>query len=213
VKKEGGNFWSLGKKNLASIFDRIVIQGVREGKIPARTQDARNWFRDTAQKIRAVNERSLMKNEKDRLVSQPIVGSMYMFYYDPKYAAELPYYDRFPLVFPYKKVEGGFYGLNLHYLPLQYRAKLMDGLYSFANNTRYDESTKLKMSYQLLSNAAKLRFFEPCLKRYLIDHVGSKFMYVYPSEWDIALFLPTERFAKKTKSQVWADSKRMLGGI
>lgn len=198
---------------MASIFEKIVVQGIREGKVPARTQDARNWYRETAQKISNVNERAILRNEKERLVNQPIVGSMYMFYYDPKYSEELPYYDRFPLVFPYIKAEGGFYGLNLHYLPLQYRAKLMDGLYSFANNTRYDESTKLKMSYQLLSQTAKLRYFSPCIKRYLTSHLASKFIYVYPSEWDIALFLPTERFAKKTKSQVWADSKRMLRGV
>jgi hypothetical protein len=198
---------------LASIFDKIVVQGVREGKIPARTQESRDWFRETARKINRVNESSLMKNETDRLTGRQIIGSMYMFYYDPKYADELPYYDRFPLIFPYAKAEGGFYGINLHYLPLQYRAKLMDGLYEYANNTRYDESTKLKMNYQLLSRAAKLRFFAPCVKRYLSDHVVSRFMYIYPSEWDIALFLPTERFAKKTKSQVWADSKRMLRGV
>jgi hypothetical protein len=37
-------------------------------------------------------------------------------------------------------------------------------------------------------------------------------MYVYPSEWDIALFLPTERFEKATTSQVWADSKKKVRG-
>jgi hypothetical protein len=36
-------------------------------------------------------------------------------------------------------------------------------------------------------------------------------MYVYPSEWDIALFLPTERFEKQRKTQVWANSKQKLG--
>jgi hypothetical protein len=37
-------------------------------------------------------------------------------------------------------------------------------------------------------------------------------MYIYPSEWDVALFLPTERFAKKSKTQVWAESKKMFRG-
>jgi hypothetical protein len=134
-----------------------------------------------------------------------------MFYYDPKHKEELPYYDRFPLVFPYKKVKGGFMGLNLHYLPLQLRAKLMDGLYDYANNTRYDESTRLKLNYELLTQASKLKFFAPCIKHYLNTHVQTKFMYVYPSEWDIALFLPTERFVKSKKNQVWMDTKRMLG--
>lgn len=196
---------------MSTVFDSIITQGVRAGQIPARTTQAREWFRETAQKMNRVSESQLMKGDASRLTSQPILGSMYMFYYDPKYKEELPYYDRFPLIFPYKKVKGGFYGINLHYLPLQLRAKLMDGLYQYANNTRYDESTKLRMNYELLTRASKLFYFQPCVKHYLNEHVRSKFMYVYPSEWDIALFLPTERFVKKSKSQVWADSKRILG--
>ena len=196
---------------MATIFDTIITQGVRSGQIPARTQGARDWFRETAEKIRTVNERSLMKGDNARLTSTPIIGSMYMFNYDPKWKDELPYYDRFPLVFPFRKVPGGFYGLNLHYLPPPLRARLMDALYDYANNTRYDETTRIKLNYQLLTSIAKLRFFSPCVKHYLNEHVRSRFMYVYPSEWDIALFLPTERFTKQSKVTVWNDSKRMLG--
>ena len=196
---------------MATVFDTIITQGVRSGQIPARTQQSRDWFRETAGKMRTVNERSLMKGDQARLTNTPIPGSMYMFNYDPKWKDELPYYDRFPLVFPFRKVPGGFYGLNLHYLPPPLRARLMDALYDYANNTRYDESTKIKLNYQLLTSIAKLRFFSPCVKHYLNEHVRSRFMYVYPSEWDIALFLPTERFTKQSKTQVWNDSKRMLG--
>ena len=141
---------------MAIVFDTIITQGVRSGQIPARTNSAREWFRDTAGKMNRINEREMMKGDVSRMTTQPLLGSMYMFYYDPKHKEELPYYDRFPLIFPYKKVKGGFMGLNLHYLPLQLRAKLMDGLYDFANNTRYDESTKLKLSYELMTQAAKL---------------------------------------------------------
>jgi hypothetical protein len=196
---------------MATVFDTIITQGVRAGQIPARTNQAREWFRETAGKMNRINEREMLRSDMSRMTTQPLLGSMYMFYYDPKYKEELPYYDRFPLIFPYKKVKGGFMGLNLHYLPLQFRAKLMDGLYDYANNTRYDESTKLKLNYELLTRASKLRWFQPCLKHYLTQHVQTKFMYVYPSEWDIALFLPTERFIKAKKNQVWMDSKRMLG--
>ena len=196
----------------ALYFDEILTKGVRSGKIPARTQDARNWYRDTASKVgRVRDQKSMLKSDTERLSSTPIPGQMYMFFYDPKWKEELPYYDRFPLIFPFKKIKGGFLWLNLHYLPLQLRAQLMDELYKLANNTRYDESTRIKMSYELLAGAQKLRFFQPCIKHYLDNHVTSQFMYVYPSEWAIALFLPTEQFAKKSKSQVWADSKRTLG--
>ena len=197
---------------MATVFDTIITQGVRSGQIPARTQEARDWFRETAQKIARINERQLMRGDQSRLTTKPIIGQMYMYYYDPKHKETLEYYDRFPLVFPFRKVQGGFYGLNLHYLPPQLRARLMDGLYDYANNTRYDESTKIKMNYSLLQSVSKLKFFEPCVKMYLDEHVRSRFMYIYPSEWDVALFLPTERFAKKSKTQVWAESKKMFRG-
>ena len=195
---------------MPTIFDQIVTQGVQAGKIPARTRDARDWYRETAGKINRINERTFMR-DKERLTTRPIIGSMYSFYYDPKHKKTLPYYDRFPLVFPFKKVSGGFFGLNLHYLPLELRALLMNGLYDYANNTRYDETTKLRLNYELLTKTSKLRFFKPCIKHYLSEKVASQFMYIYPSEWDIALFLPTERFVKKNKTQVFRDRKKMLG--
>jgi len=45
---------------VATIFDTIITQGVRSGQIPARTQGARDWFRETAGAMRNVNERTLM---------------------------------------------------------------------------------------------------------------------------------------------------------
>ncbi len=197
---------------MANIFDEIIVKGVKTGQIPARTQDARYWYRKTAQKMRKINERELMRSDADRLTNRPIIGNMYMFYYDPKWKEELPYYDRFPLIFPFQKAAGGFLGLNLHYLPPQFRAKLMDGLYEYANNPRYDETTKIKLNYQMLNKASQLRFFKPCIKHYLSDHVVSKFMYIYPSEWDIALFLDTAKFEKANRSQVYKDSKAIIRG-
>jgi hypothetical protein len=136
---------------------------------------------------------------------------MYMFYYDAKHKETLPYFDRFPMIFPYKKVKGGFMGINMHYLPHVLRAKLMDSLYDIASNDKYDETTKLRISYNVLNSAAKYKWFKPCIKHYLTSQVRSRFIYVYPAEWDIALFLPLERFDGATKSQVWKDSKKLIG--
>ena len=194
-----------------TIFDEIIRRGLSAGQYPARTAQSRKWYRETASKLSNINDLSFFKGDPSRLVKNPIIGSMYMFFYDPKTAEKLPYYDVFPLVFPFKKTIDGFYGINLHYLPPQLRAKLMDGLYEYANYDRYDETTKLKMNYSLLQRASTLKFFKPCVKRYLSNHVQSNFMYVRPDEWDICLFLPTERFVKQSKQNVWAESRRKLG--
>ena len=196
---------------MAVLFDEILSKGIRAGKIPAKEQQSRTWYRDTASKFKTVNEKSLMRGDTDRIRSQPTIGHMYMFYYDAKHKETLPYFDRFPMIFPYKKVKGGFMGINLHYLPHILRAKLMDSLYDISSNDLYDETTKLRMSYNILSSASKYKWFKPCIKHYLTTQVRSRFLYVYPAEWDIALFLPLERFQGATKSQVWKDSKKLIG--
>ena len=196
---------------MAILFDEILSKGIRAGQIPAREQQSRTWYRDTANKFKTVNEKKLMKGDVDRLRSQPKIGHMYMLYYDAKHKETLPYFDRFPMIFPYKKVKGGFMGINLHYLPHILRAKLMDSLYDISSNDKYDETTKLRLSYNVLSSAAKYKWFKPCIKHYLTSQVRSQFLYVYPAEWDIALFLPLERFQGATKSQVWKDSKKLIG--
>jgi hypothetical protein len=194
----------------ANVFDTIITKGVRAGQVPARTDDAREWYRNAAKQIKRVNENTLMKTDTDRLTNKILPGNMYIFQYDAKHKDTLPFWDRVPLIFPFRKVKGGFYGINLHYLPLNLRAKLMDGLYDYTTNSRYDETTRINLSYRLLNGVAKLRYFKPCIKMYLDEHVTTRFMYIYPSEWDIAIFLPIARFEKRTANYVHAQSRNII---
>ena len=193
---------------MASKFDEILAQGVRAGQIPARTQAARDWFRNKARGTSATPE-AIVRGEKARYKTRVSMGKMYLFNYDPKTKATLPYYDRYPLIFPVQGAPGGFYGINMHYLPYVLRARLMDALYDLSSNERYDERTKLRLSYDILKGATKYKAFKPTFKRYLSSHVRSRFIEINSSEWDIALFLPLESFAKASKGSVWADSRKM----
>ena len=49
-----------------------------------------------------------------------------------------------------EKAKGGFYGLNLHYLPHKQRALFFDRLTDYSTNKKYDLSTRLRLSYNLL---------------------------------------------------------------
>jgi hypothetical protein len=196
-----------------SAFTTILVNGLKAGQVPAREKKARDWYRKAAKNHGAITvNQNFLQEDKDRLRNAVIPGNMYMFWYNPKHAKTLPYYDRFPLIFPFAAKRDRFWGLNLHYLPLNYRAVLMDRLYDLTSNTRYDETTKLKLSYELLNSTTKFNYFKPCVKQYLTSHMASKFLYIYPSEWDTALFLPTEQFQKGTKTQVWKDSKQAIRG-
>jgi hypothetical protein len=195
---------------LAKIFDEILLKGIRSGQIPARTSAAREWFRERAKSLGRVKETRILREDPSRLKNRVTVGKMYFFMYDPKHKETLPYYDTFPLIFPVKRLPDGFYGLNMHYLPLNLRAKLMDALYDISSNERYDESTKLRLSYQVLKSAEKYNLFKPTFKRYLSKHVRSRFVEVNSSEWDIALWLGSDQFVKASRTQVWADSRKII---
>jgi hypothetical protein len=191
---------------MASLFDKLEAEAFRKG-ISKRSKEAGDWFRNKLKAMGQMNMHKALKDKRLTKVQRPRVGDMYMYIYDPKHRKTLPYYDRFPLTIMVGQAPGGFYGLNLHYLPLKQRAIFLDKLTSIANNKKFDETTRLKLSYNLLKSASKFKYFAPCFKHYLTEQVDSKIMKVEASEWDIAIFLPTENFAKKRKSFVWKESR------
>src|SRR6056300_1170810 len=107
---------------MAQIFDEILVRGVRAGQIPARTQDAREWFRNKARESRSNARYPANIMDSSAKVGTVEPGNMYHFFYDPKTKSDLPYYDKFPLIFMVDTAPKGFYGINLHYLPPKLRA-------------------------------------------------------------------------------------------
>jgi hypothetical protein len=178
-------------------------QGQKEGKDPKKSMD---WFRERALEVRSVKPQNIINKAADvnrrGTINASSIGKMYLFNYDPKLKEILPYYDMFPLVFPIELYKDGFLGLNMHYLPPVARAQLMDALYDSINNKRFDETTQLQISYDVLRGASRYAGFKPCIKRYLFSHVRSPFLYIAPDEWDVALMLPLERFVGARKSTV-----------
>lgn len=197
---------------MATVFDDLLVKGIRQGQLPARTQQSREWFRNQARTSNVRGDRGASKlvRDKSRFANRALLGGMYFFFYDPKTKAKLPYYDRFPLIFKVGQSRGSFEGINMHYLPYRLRARLMDALYETANNKRYDESTRLKLNYNVLKAATKYKEFKPTYKKYLTSNVRSRFIEINASEWDIALFLPVERFEKASKNTVWRDSRNAI---
>jgi len=193
---------------MSNIFYNLEMEAFRNGITP-RTKESMDWFRRKAQAMRRVNRNELMKQEPVELRNRGVVGNMYMFFYDPKMKDTLPYYDRFPLVVVVGKAEGGFYGLNLHYLPPILRAKMLDGLMDITNNRVYDDSTRFNIRYNTLKRISRLKYYKPCFKHYLNSQVRSRFAYVQPPEWEIATFLPSADFSKG-KNTVYKDSRKMI---
>jgi len=191
---------------VASLFDKLESEAFRKG-ITARSKEAEKWFAKNVKKLGKLGPNVL---KDDRLKKTRIrAGDMVMYTYDPKLKKTLPYYDTFPLAIIVGKAPGGFHALNLHYLPPKVRAIFLDKLNDVANNQKFDDSTKFKITYKLLKATANYKYFKPCYKHYLTPNVTSNVMKVNAAEWNIAIFLQTAAFRKKSTRYVWGQSRRM----
>lgn len=177
------------------------------------------WFKEGLKEIRnqridRIPLRRKQEADKDpnRFVTprEMLPGSMYMFYYDPKTKATLPYYDQFPLIFCLNVSPKGFTGINLHYLRPTLRMRLFEALRTRLSNRDYDERTRVLISYQTLRAASKYRYFRPCFKQYLSGHVISKMKWVHPSQWDNTIMLPNESFVGLRTTTIWKLSEQMI---
>jgi len=196
---------------MSNLFQNLELEAFRKGINP-RTAESREWFRRKVQNLRRINRTQLMQEDELELVSsrQPLIGTVNMFFYDPKHKDTLPFYDRFPLAIIVGPAEKGFYGLNLHYLPPVLRAKLLDSLMDITNNKKYDETTRFRLSYKILQGVTKFKYYKPCLKHYLSQNVKSRMARVQAPEWEIATFLPTADWAKASSNQVYKQSRSII---
>jgi hypothetical protein len=151
-----------------------------------------------------------MSRERFRQVNDFRLGKLYCFYYDPKGKEDLPYYDRFPMVLAIEKYNDGFLGLNLHYLPFNYRMAFLGKLLKFAVQGEPGEIDRLRVTYDILVASRRLKEFRPCIKRYLSGHIQSKILAIQPNEWDIAAFLPLQQFRGAKSQQVWQESLEQI---
>ena len=169
---------------------------------------SRAWFQQQMTLLgkQSIQPLRMIKSSSEKNTTRVIPGQMYLFMYDPKTQDSLPYWDQFPLVFPFRKLPDGFIGLNMHYLPYPIRIKLLDRLMEFKNNNRLDETTKLKFSWNLIQGISRLKPAEPCVHRYLMSHLKTPMKRIDSADWASAMMLPVERFVGASRQQVWSES-------
>ena len=164
-----------------------------------------SWFQNKIREFGSPTSAQLIREGKRR--STPFFGKLNMFFYSPKYKDKLPYYDRFPLVLPLESFRGGFLGINLHYLPIPLRTRLLDRLYEFSSNDKLDSTTRLTATYDSVRSIPLVR---PTLHRYLYDFLESPFRRIDVDEFIVAALLPVQRFKKASDRKVWRDSRGMI---
>jgi hypothetical protein len=205
-----GDTVPTGTRYRKTFFDTIRTKMQRYGLRPL-TKQARNWLTDSVQKAQSPTQSQLFKRSiVATTMAEAFIGRMFFYAYEAKWKDELPFWDRFPLIFVVDIYEDGWLGINLHYLPMRLRMQLFDALLALADNRSLDDVTRLRLSYNYIKSFSTFPLVKPCLKRYLMHHVESSLLEVKPLDWEIAVFLPCEQFQKQSKERVWTESRRII---
>ena len=183
-------------------------------KVKAKGKQAMSWFKDIVKKTRAAafpaatGRSDIMSDRNTGVQAMPTIGRLYLFQYDAKWKDILPYWDVWPLIFPFDFAANGFYGINLHYLPPNARIDVMLRLIKAQGGSgNLTEKYKLKLSYNIITSYPPAR---PCIKRYLFSHVqGRGFYGIKGEDWSYAASLPLQKFKGASETTVWGDSKGM----
>lgn len=205
---------------MADIFYNLLTKATSQN-VANKVSQSRNWLMSKARNVSIRSSRSVISQADTKTRSlgnnNSFIGKMMLFQYQATTAEKLPYWDQFPLVFPFRVEGDGFYGINFHYLPYMQRARLLDALYKYATNEDDDgnitDETRLRITYEILMASSRSSLIKPCVKHYLNRGLRSQFAIVPPSEWEVALFLPLEQFRKGksgsiSSARVHADSMK-----
>lgn len=196
-----------------SIYTKIL----EEANAEEEEKKAYSWFRERALEVQKKEvDQNVILSERDKIYggirTTRLLGRLFMFNYFPQTRNKMKYYDLYPVIFPMTIHDGGFTGINLHYLDPVYRARLMDSLYLLRNKTDMtDPNTRLtKLNYDRLETRREFKLAYPCIKRYITKRIRGPMAIIPPEEWELALFLPTHFFRKKSETTVWRDSKKII---
>lgn len=181
------------------IFDSLRVDDSSQ-------QKSVQWYQAQVRKLGTINTRKLFL--EGTLTNQIFPGEMYLFRYDPKTKDALPYYDMFPLALPFRRIPGGFLGVNFHYLNYAFRLKMLRMLSQYATNSKFDETTRVRVTWRLLESTSRLAPIKFCVKHYLTDQIQSRFIKIPFPDWVVASQLPVERFMKAEKTNVWRETRK-----
>lgn len=158
-----------------------------ESNITGVTRESMRWYKNViAQQKGNLPITKIKAGYKQ--VSKLRIGMMVTYTYRAKHAADLPYWDQYPLVYVLEITKTGWTGINVHYLHPRDRLRL------FSRDLFNGEPLENDIS-------------RPAMKRYLAKQVVRKPVEIPSEDWQIMIHLPFEKFVGSTKTKVWADTR------
>ena len=188
---------------MANILEQIN----RIGQASKNEIKPASWYKNQIRQLGlgTIDTQRLMK--EGNLTSRALPGFMYLFKYDPK-DKNMPYYDMFPLVIPFRRMNEGFVGINFHYLPYPIRLNILKEFEKYANNKNLNERTRVRLNYRLIESSRVFRFVNPAIRRYNNQQLRSRLLTIPFNDWNVASQLPVQKFRKATMETAIRDSIR-----
>ena len=183
-----------------------ILEQIDEiGKASKNEIKPASWYKDQIRKLglNTIDTQRLMKEGK--LSSRALPGFMYLFKYDPK-DKNIPYYDMFPLVIPFRRVNEGFIGINFHYLPYPIRLNILKEFEKYASDKNLNERTRVRLNYRLIERSRVFRFVSPAIRRYSNQQLRTRLLNIPFNDWQVASQLPVQKFRKATMETAIRDS-------
>ena len=186
-------------------------------ELEEKSEEALDWFRESLRNIR-LSPTTLQDEGVLLKQAQPLIGMMVMFTYDAKTKKKLPYWDKFPVAIIVDVDEGNdtFLAMNLHYIqPLQ-RVQFLSELFELVRDYGEEDGVedifakRLFITYDFLKTSSRMKYFRPCLKRYIGGRIGRGIRVVPYKYWDVAAMLPSQQWVGATGNTVYADSRRII---
>ena len=183
VIKETEGYKEAGKESRKTLFELIREETNGESK-------STTWYREQlgkfSSKIKAFPSRMTIEQKMDsvqNIVHQDenemrrTVFPGHMYFYSYNAISNIPYYDKFPLVYVLKRGSDHFYGINFHYLDYKRRAIAIKKL----------EQGIIDVPLHILH-------------KYLIRECKGLFLDLATYEWESAAMLPVDDFVLKLKN-------------
>ena len=181
------------------------------------------WFMERVQKDYNVGPKHMMtafaQNKSSALRGRYLFGRLFYYQYDAKTKDDLPYWDKYPLVFFFNARKGDglefgekgityLWGLNMHYLPPKLRLLVFEELVTLRNERSYRAKTRLKLTWEVLRKFGVHKLYSHCVKVYRSDCLRSQLHEIEPQWWEVIMFMQTARFQKKSQAAVFKDANR-----
>jgi len=170
------------------IKKRISELAKEHGGKKNATDASEKWFND------GIKSRKISEAQSTRNRFEP--GKIYVFEYVPKYAKELPWFDKNPVVLAIEQIDKNDIGINLNLLPIAFKEKLLDDLYtkmqgqiqgSLKENSNPLHEKPLRITYDGMKNYLEKFGYDFAIRQYIPSRKKGQAVVSY-SKWpEIAL--------------------------